>query len=257
MNETKRERSIAHRDRITSEHLSIVNWNVEWRPPRSRAAQILRDRIFECDPDVICLTESYRDFLPASGHLIEAGADYGYPIRDGRRKALLWSKMPWSDSDPVGHQNLPSGRFVRGQTETPIGVIDVIGVCIPWSAAHVASGRRDRTRWQDHLAYLNGLAHVVPQRPSRLIVVGDFNQKVPRTVAPVEAYRALDKAILSPLRLVSIGTVEPIACQLIDHIAVSADLAATAVRSLSNMDANLRLTDHVGVTATLRIRSGH
>ena len=85
-------------------------------------------------------------------------------------------------------------------------------------------------------------------------MVGDFNQKVPRTIAPVAAYRALDEAILSRLRLVTMGKVEPVACQLIDHIAVSPDIRARSVRSLSNMDGELRLSDHVGVTATLGLR---
>lgn len=239
---------------MTDGSLVIVNWNVEWRLPSSLAAATLRVRVFEQTPDIICLTESYRDFLPPSGHIIDADADYGYPIRKGRRKVLLWSKEPWSDIDAVGHPNLPSGRFVRGRTETPIGTIDVMGICIPWSGAHVSSGRRDRERWEDHLTYLKALAQIVPTAPSRLLVVGDFNQKVPRTIAPVATYRALDEAILSRLRLVTMGAVEPVACQLIDHIAVSPDLAARSVRTLSNIDGELRLSDHVGVAATLGLR---
>lgn len=239
---------------MADRQLSIVNWNVEWRQPHTLAARMLRVRIFDQMPDIICLSESYRNFLPPSGHRIEAEADYGYPIREGRRKVLLWSKQPWSNIDSVGHSDLPSGRFIRGKTETPVGPIDVIGVCIPWAGAHVTSGRRDRRRWEDHLAYLSALAKVVPADPSRLLVVGDFNQRVPRTSSPVAAYRALHEAILSRLRLVTIGTVEPVACQLIDHVAVSSDLTAQAVHSLSNMDGELSLTDHVGVVAKLGLR---
>lgn len=242
------------RNSVLQRVLTIVNWNVEWRLTHTLAARALRGRIFEQAPDIICLTESYRDFLPPAGHVIEADADYGYPIFEGRRKVLLWSKQPWSNIDSVGHPDLPSGRFVRGGTETPFGPIDVIGVCIPWAGAHVASGRRDRKRWDDHLSYLNALAKVVPPNPSRLLVVGDFNQKLPRTTAPIGAYRALDEAILSRLRPVTMGTVEPVACQLIDHIAVSPDMAAQSVVSLSNMDGRVRLSDHVGVYATLCLR---
>lgn len=234
--------------------LRIVNWNVEWRRPQSSAAETLRARIFEQTPDIICLTESYRDFLPASGHRIEGESDYGYPIRDGRRKVLLWSKQPWADVDAVGHPELPTGRFIRGTTGTPIGPIEVVGVCIPWSGAHVSSGRRDRKRWEDHLRYLDALARVLPVEQSRLVVAGDFNQRVPRTIAPVAAYRALDKAVLSRLRLVTMGTVEPACCQLIDHIAISPDLKARSVQSLSNMDGERRLSDHLGVAATLGLR---
>lgn len=230
--------------------LSIVNWNVEWRPPHSLAARTLRIRISEQAPDIVCLTECYRDFLP-SGHVIEAAADYGYPIREGRRKVLLWSQQPWSDVDPFGHPDLPSGRFVRGRTATPVGPIEVMGVCIPWSGAHVSTGRRDRKRWDDHLSYLDALAKIIPTAATRLLVVGDFNQNVPRTTAPTVAYRAMDDAILSRLRLVTMGRIEPIARQLIDHIAVSPDVIAHSVRSLSNMEGGVRLSDHIGVAATL------
>ena len=30
-------------------------------------------------------------------------ADYGYPIIEGRRKVILWSKMPWTNVDSLGH----------------------------------------------------------------------------------------------------------------------------------------------------------
>lgn len=234
--------------------LRIVNWNVEWRRPRSSAARTLQARVFGQTPNIICLTESYRDFLPAPGHLIEAEADYGYPIREGRRKVLLWSEQPWSSVDAVGNPDLPTGRFIRGTTDTPIGPIDVVGVCIPWSGAHVSSGRRDKKRWEDHLAYLSTVGRILPVEPNRLVVAGDFNQKVPRTIAPVAAYRALDEAMLSRLRLASMGTIEPAQCQLIDHIAISPDLKARSVQSLSNMDGERRLSDHLGVAATLGLR---
>jgi endonuclease/exonuclease/phosphatase family metal-dependent hydrolase len=210
--------------------------------------------MFDQSPDVICLTETYHNFLPPSGYMIEAEADYGYPMSEGRRKVLLWSKQPWSKVDSIGHSDLLSGRFIRGMTETPIGPVDVIGVCIPWAGAHVTSGRRDRKRWEDHLSYLRAFTQVVPPDPSRTVIVGDFNQKVPRTIAPVSAYQALDEAILSRLRLVTMGVVEPAQCQLIDHIAVSADMAASSLYSLSNMAGEVRLSDHVGVAATLGLR---
>lgn len=235
---------------MAARELSIVNWNVEWRQPQGRAARILRQRIFASDPDVICLTESYRDFLP-SGHMIEAEADYGYAIREGRRKVLLWSKRPWMGVDAIGHPKLPGGRFIRGQTETLIGSLDVVGVCIPWASAHVTSGRRDRRRWEDHIAYLEALADIMPTQPSRLVVMGDFNQTVPRTAAPLSVYQMLDKVLLSQLSVVSSGWVEPLGCPLIDHICTSRDLSAVSVLSLSNVDSGRQITDHVGVHATI------
>jgi hypothetical protein len=39
-------------------------------------------------------------------------------------------------------------------TDTPIGPIRFVGVCIPWRDAHVRTGRRDRAPWEDHLRFL-------------------------------------------------------------------------------------------------------
>lgn len=232
--------------------LKIVNWNIEWRKSQSEAASVLRRRIVECDPDIVCLTEAYADFFEGIGHVIEGGADWGYPFVDGRRKVLLWSKLPWSNVDRVGDAQLPSGRFVRGRTQTELGEMDVIGVCIPWSGAHVATGGNNRTRWQDHIAYLDGLSRMIEATLSKLIVMGDYNQKVPRTIAPHAAHSALSHALLSKLSLPTAGIVEPLGIQLIDHIAHSFDLYATEVTALSNVDpSGRRLSDHFGVFVAL------
>lgn len=81
----------------------IVNWNVAWATKRSdRSPELLR-RIRQEEPDVICLTEAYADFLDElGGHVITSGADYGYAPVPGRRKVLLWSREPWSEVDELG-----------------------------------------------------------------------------------------------------------------------------------------------------------
>ena len=188
--------------------------------------------------------------------MIEADPDYGYPIIEGRRKVLLWSKEAWRDVDRSGHPSLPTGRFVSGVTRTPLGDVQIIGVCIPWSGAHVSTGRRDRRRWQDHLAYLSALSAVIPRRIERLIVIGDYNQKVPRTHAPVAAYSLLREAILNRLTVATGGKIEPLGEAIIDHVAHSPDLTAHSVWGLSKLvDEGPLLSDHNGVCVTL-VRTG-
>jgi endonuclease/exonuclease/phosphatase family metal-dependent hydrolase len=131
---------------------------------------------------------------------------------------------------------------------TPAGELDVIGVCIPWSGAHVTTGRKDKTRWQDHMDYLRGLARIIPQAPRRLIVAGDFNQTIPFTRAPTSAYDALHECILSRLRVPTSGMLKPLGKPAIDHVAHSSDLNAERVLSLSNVSArDSFLSDHFGV----------
>ena len=96
--------------------------------------------------------------FPAGGCLIDAGPDWGYAAAEGRRKVLLSSKRPRSGVDPVGSDTLPGGRFVAGTTETILGPPVGRRRLVPWRAAHVRTGHKDRPGWQDHEAWLAGFA---------------------------------------------------------------------------------------------------
>ncbi|MFQ3669249.1 MAG: endonuclease/exonuclease/phosphatase family protein, partial [Fimbriimonadaceae bacterium] len=164
--------------------------NGMWAKRGTERGEVVRRRLGEQGFDVICVTEGYAGVLPAGGHVIESDADYGYPIREGRRKVLLWSRQPWRAVDAVGDRGMPGGRFVSGVTETGAGALRVVGVCVPWDWAHVKTGRRDRRRWEDHLRYLEGLERYLAGlgERERAVVAGDFNQAVPRRRAPVRVY---------------------------------------------------------------------
>lgn len=108
----------------------IVLWNIAWRRRPSPAGRVIADIIGQHTPDLVCLTEAHTNFLP-DGHLIHAGADHGYPRKEGRRKLLLWSRRPWADIDDLGDERLPPGRFVAGVTDTQLGPLRMIGVCVP------------------------------------------------------------------------------------------------------------------------------
>lgn len=109
----------------------VITWNVEWATPRSARGSRILEIIEARRPDLACLTESQLDLVPTGGHVISSTADYGYPGPSERRKVVLWSRHAWTDVDVEGDPTLPSGRFVRATTETPIGPIEVVGVCIP------------------------------------------------------------------------------------------------------------------------------
>lgn len=234
--------------------MSLLTWNLAWKARHSRSGRILADRIAATGSDVACLTETMLDFPAEDGHVIAAEENYGYRIVPGRRKALLWSRNPWRKTDCVGSPDLPPGRFVRGETETSIGAVTVVGICIPWSHAHVTGGRRDRAPWEDHCAYLRHLRPILRGIEGPLIVMGDFNQRIPRMRGNAHA-EALLHAALGPL---SVGTSGPIpvagetGCRAaIDHIAHDASLTARAVTGLSNHADGRQLSDHFGVTVTL------
>ena len=187
--------------------MKLVNWNVEWATSRSsRRAEILR-RIQRHDPEVICLTETHTGLLSQGGHTICSQPDYGYPIKDGRRKVMLWSREPWDQVDDVGIDSMPPGRFVSGVTRTSAGEITVIGVCISWSGSRTEARRESerKKRWEDHEQYLVGLTEALKRASAkRLIVVGDFNQAIgPGSRAPQKLRSALREAFPPTMTIVT------------------------------------------------------
>jgi endonuclease/exonuclease/phosphatase family metal-dependent hydrolase len=225
---------------------SIINWNVEWATPSSDRGRIIARIISDEAPDVVCLTESDVTLLAGAGHVIAAAPDYGYPLKPGRRKVLLWSRRPWAEVDDRGSLDLPSGRYVAGRTETPVGSIYIVGVCIPWRDAHCRTGRRDRKPWQEHMDYLRALAPLISLRNPG-IIIGDYNQRIPRRKAPVEAFDLLQATVKDHL-IATAGLVTPAQLQTVDHIALAPGLEPNSVKSLTNVSSHGRaLSDHFGV----------
>ncbi len=182
------------------ECVRVGTWNVWWAKPGLKRAKPIRNILSAPDCDVLCVTEGDAGILPKDGHVIDAGTDWGYPLPEaspGRRKVLLWSKRPWTPVFDRLQPELPGGRLVAGVTETPIGKVTVVGACIPWRDAHVNSGRRDRERWQDHLAWLTGFERLAYAKARwRTVVLGDFNQRIPKgKSASKSAYSALVRAV--------------------------------------------------------------
>ena len=238
--------------------LKLLNWNVEWAEPKWKAAELQR-RIGQHAADIICLTETdtARLKLPEGGHAICAQANWGQPCKkgqEGRRKVLLWSRAPWQPVDDVGHASLPPGRFVSGVTQTSVGEVTVIGVCIPYSGSRVGPPW-NRRMWQDHEEYLAGLAGLLKRAPrTRLVVVGDFNQRIGQRSATPLRLRAALQSTLGPNLLIATAGLGFQGRRTIDHIALSEDLAAESLGVISNVHQDDDLSDHFGVVADLSVR---
>ena len=229
----------------------VVNWNVEWATATSPRGKVLREHIWEQKPDVVCLTEGYTDFFPSDGHVVTASSEYGYMGDDKRRKVLLWSREPWLGV--AGDEGVENGRYLRATTQTPIGLITFIGVCIPWKDAHVRTGQRNRQPWEDHHRFLHDLDGVLTNLPLiKTIMLGDYNQRIPRRRAPLASYQLLENCLRGRFAVATSGKIEPEAKQTIDHIAHTPDLKTRWVHSLNNFSsAGKRLSDHFGIVAKL------
>ena len=153
--------------------LRLVNWNVEWATPASRRSTEILRRVHEHVPEVVCLTETYDGLMSQDGHTICSQSDYGYTLKEGRRKVMLWSREPWEQVDDLGIDSMPPGRFVSGVTQTSAGEVAVIGICIPWFGSRTEVRRKleRKMQWEDHGQYLAGLTEVLRRAsPKRLIV---------------------------------------------------------------------------------------
>lgn len=254
----------------------VGTWNTEWAVPERVRANRIRPILDAPKCHVLCITEGYEELLPSGGHVIDGGEDWGYPSDDGRREVLLWSERPWREVEH-GPESM-SGRFVAGVTETPIGELTICGVCVPWHFAHVNTGLRNRRPWEVHLDWLAGFESRSYATDSRTIVLGDFNQRIPRSsFEPHRVHGALLRA-LEGLQIATSGFLPwenqddraaglpqsglwrarledgpKSRDQLIDHIAHSRDLAVvgdgSTIGIFPKRTPDEVLSDHIGVWA--------
>ena len=170
---------------------------------------------------------------------------------------MLWSKEPWEDVDDLGIELMPPGRFVSGVTQTSLGAVTVVGICIPWFGCRTEArrGPERKARWEDHESYIAGLAEYLGRVVAkRMIIMGDFNQIIGKGCrAPVRLRAALQAAFPPGMTIVT--------CELayqgrksIDHVVLSGDLAAESVDGIGNDHDGRRLSDHFGVSVDVSAR---
>ena len=237
--------------------LRVVNWNVEWATPSSWRTTEILSRLSQHAPELVCLTETHDGLLSQHGHAICSQPDYGYTVKEDRWKVMLWSREPWDQVDDVGIDSMPPGRFVSGVTQTSLGKVAVIGICIPWFGSRTEASRKveRKLRWEDHEQYLAGLTEILERADAkRLIVMGDFNQAMgPGGHAPPQLRSALGKAFSPSMRIVTSDRVFQ-GRESIDHIALSADWTVRSLGVISNIHEGRKLSDHFGVAADLSLQ---
>lgn len=235
--------------------ITLLNWNFERHAPHSRQAGVMIERAVAQRPNVICLTEAHSGSTASLGghEIADRGATWSTDRRDGERLALLWSANPWRDVDAAGNDGTRTGGHISGTTDTTMGAVRVIGICAPHHAAsQVGTGEKARL-WTEQVIFCNGLANLISTRDRGIptVVLGDFNQYVPRIWGSKAAHSAMLVA-LDDVRLATCGPISGSDEPTIDHVAHTPDLAAQKVIGLSRFDDDGRaLSDHFGVVARL------
>ena len=153
----------------------IATWNLERKKPDTPTGRAGVEHLRSLDANVMVLTEGRRSFPAGDGHLIWSQS-WG---SDDERKVVMWSRNPWRQVDEVGHGDSSPGRYDAARTDTPIGEICVIGVCIPWHMLNVQYGNRNRKPWEEHIAFCGVFKRMIANYPDRAYVIaGDFNQRI-------------------------------------------------------------------------------
>lgn len=233
----------------------VSTWNTEWRRTGSADAEVIRARLAELQPELVCLTETHADFLEGWGGYSICGADVWDGKNQGdRREVLLWSKRPWSDTNVIGSPNLPSGRFVMGKTFTSLGEVSVAGLLIPYHMSNVRHGTRGMAMWELHRQYLEALPSVTAKLGANSIVMGDFNQRIPGSWVPKDL-RGMLLSAFDGFEIASTGPLSPMNDNAIDHIVLGKQFEASRVGSLSNKTEAREVSDHFGVWAEIEVAS--
>ncbi len=219
---------------------------------------MISERLFRSNPDVVCVTEGYPDVFGMNGCAILSGEDHGYKTTDGRRKAMLWSKHPWYETTIGKAFDFPSGRFISGITQSPIGFIRFVGICIPWQSAHLTTGEKNRRRWEEHIRFLHALEAWLNSNCENvpIILLGDFNQRIPRAKQPLQVFDLLCGVLGTTFQVLTGGTIPGTSAQSIDHIAATHPIELSTLEPISNLsDEGIKLSDHFGIEAKLQKRT--
>ena len=149
-----------------------------------------------------------------------------------KKKVILWSKNKWTEVNQIGSKEIPTGRFISGVTNG----IKIVGLCIPWRFAHVSTGRKDRKPWEDHLSFIKNLSF----SNEKTIILGDFNQNIPKKNQPEIVFSSLKKMIDGFNLLTSnMGLI---------HIVISNDLKAETIQKIATENNS----DHDGINCSIK-----
>ena len=219
--------------------MKLVVCNTEWATGQKQ--KILNDIIFDYSPDIVCATEVKEDFFLNNGNILFSESDYGYNTVE-KYKVSLWSKKPWTKMS-VKLPNAPSGRFLSACAEVDSSSVNIIGVCIPWKSAHVSTGMKNKTIWEDHISYIDALNDFLQNdNTSKQIICGDMNQRIPMAKQPKLVFDKLMN-MLSNHKIITSGIIPKIETVAIDHIAVKG-YEVKDLFGVSKIHNGLELTDH-------------
>ena len=234
--------------------MRILTWNLERRKIHTPYGKLAVQHLFSQNPDVMAISETRTRFPKNEGFTAWAQHPQGH-FEEDERKILIWSKKPWTDIDDIGHEKLPKGRFVSGVTQTDIGEVRVVGVCIPYHMADVSFGTKDKKPWQQHIKFLDLLPDVLKKYKRPIIIAGDYNQRFPRVKYGNRKVSEKMTETFRDFNIVTQGVITGMERAGIDHIALDKRISVKTVWGWSNIVDGTRLSDHDGAGCEISFKN--
>ncbi|MEZ5986002.1 MAG: endonuclease/exonuclease/phosphatase family protein [Hyphomonas sp.] len=229
--------------------MRVVNWNIERHAPHTWQAVSLMEEIAELTPDVICLTEAWRQSTEAFGGFSVSASGVAWSDQHpDEQKVLLWSHHPWREVRVVDELEI-TGSAVTAKTLFGGVETRFVGICIPYHFANPLGQEPRAKPWSQHERFLQDLrpllAHWRNEGP--VIVIGDFNRRVPRSWGPKRSYAMLESA-LREFEIPTSGIIKEVDDLTIDHIAFSGNFKVSRIigRPAEAADGRRR-SDHFGI----------
>jgi hypothetical protein len=204
-------------------------------------------------PDLVCLTEAWKQSLSElNGYSVSAPGAAWSAQDPNERKVLLWSRTPW-ESVEVVHELDSLGGCLTGLTTIGSGKVRIVGLCIPYQFASPLGQVPKAKQWEMHERFLSKLGPLLSkwstERP--MIVLGDFNRRMPRSWGPKKSYALLER-VFERLNIVTTGLFDDVDDRTVDHVAVSGQFSPSRVTGLSaETPKGRKRSDHFGVLVDL------
>lgn len=231
----------------------VLTWNLERKVIGSNKAKAAVDYLFSQSPDVMAVSETHTNFPLEGGHVVWARPPFGR-FAETERKILIWSRRPWRDIDDLGLPELPEGRFISAVTDTENGPIRFVGVCIPYHMADVIYCHKNRAPWEQHKRYLEMLPKILDRYSEPIIIVGDFNQRIPRIKNGNKVAAELLEKTFENFNIVSRDIPKGCDKQGLDHIALGQGIQPTKIWGWPKTLNGQVLTDHDGSGCDISLR---
>lgn len=223
--------------------MRILTWNLERRKPGAPYGKLASRHLFSQSPDIMAISETRTNFPKSGGYTVWAEHPKGHFAQD-ERKILIWSKNPWLEIDSIGDERLPGGRFISAVTDTRLGQVRVVGVCIPYHMADVTHGTQDKKPWEQHFVFLDILPEILKTYTRPIIIAGDYNQRYPRVKYGNRAASEKMAVTFKDYNIVTQGVISGMDRAGIDHIALGAGLSLKSVWGWPHEVNGTRLSDH-------------